>query len=127
MGDRRGGVTSAGEIFRTDLTGDGTVEDIFPTSRGEAEGKLGQFGRSVSATGFTNLINSWNSTVAGTLTPAGQALVGAGLFTTAQLQELGAVKPFVALPLSGALGQRHLPRGQHHAGLADQTHGAVQP
>jgi hypothetical protein len=103
-GGSAGGVTSGGEIFRTDLTGDGTVQDIFPTSSGEAAGKPGQFGRSVSSTGLTNLINGWNSTTAGTLTPAGQALVGAGLFTTAQLQALGAVKPYVIPPPPGAVG-----------------------
>ncbi|HTA23995.1 MAG TPA: carboxypeptidase regulatory-like domain-containing protein [Terriglobales bacterium] len=103
-GGSSGGVTSVGEIFRTDLTGDGTVQDIFPTTPGEAAGKPGQFGRSVSSTGLANLINGWNSTTAGTLTPAGQALVGAGLFTTAQLQALGAVKPFVIPPPPGAVG-----------------------
>ncbi len=95
---------TAGEIYRTDLTGDGTVSDIFPTNAGQAAGKPGQFGRSLSPTGLANVINSWNSTVAGTLTPAGQSLVGANLFTTAQLQELGAVKPFVNTPPSGATG-----------------------
>jgi len=103
-GGSSGGVTSVGEIFRTDLTGDGTVQDIFPTSSGQAAGKPGQFGRSVSSTQLTNLINGWNSTTAGTLTPAGQALVGAGLFTTAQLQALGAVKPYVIAPPPGAVG-----------------------
>jgi hypothetical protein len=103
-GGASAGVTSTGEIFRTDLTGDGTDQDIFPTSSGQAAGKPGQFDRSVSPTGLANLINSWNSTTAGTLTPAGQALVGAGLFTVAQLQQLGAVKPYVAPPPPGAVG-----------------------
>ncbi|MGO9649774.1 MAG: carboxypeptidase regulatory-like domain-containing protein [Terriglobales bacterium] len=103
-GGSAGGVSSVGEIYRTDLTGDGTVQDIFPTAAGEAAGKPGQFGRSVSPTGLANLINSWNSTSAGTLTPAGQALVGAGLMTTADLQGLGGVKPFVAPPPAGAVG-----------------------
>jgi|HubBroStandDraft_6_1064221.scaffolds.fasta_scaffold00095_26 hypothetical protein len=103
-GGSAAGVTSKGEIFRTDLTGDGTVEDIFPTNAGQAEGKLGQFGRSVSPTQFASVINSYNSTVAGTLTPAGLALVGAGLFTTGELQALQATKPFVAPPPPGAVG-----------------------
>jgi Carboxypeptidase regulatory-like domain/TonB-dependent Receptor Plug Domain len=91
--------TSTGEIFFTDLTGDGTAGDTFPSF-----GKPGQFGRSVSASGLTNVINSWNSTQAGTLTPAGQALVNANLFTVTQLQELGAVKPSIAAPPAGEVG-----------------------
>jgi hypothetical protein len=98
------GITSTAAIFHSDLTGDGTAEDFIPTGPGQSEGKLGQFGRSVSATGLTNVLNNWNSTQAGTLTPAGQALVGAGLFTTAQLQQLGATKPYLALPPVGAVG-----------------------
>jgi hypothetical protein len=101
-------LTSSGEltgaaIFQTDLTGDGSVGDIFPTS-GCAAGKPGSFGRSMSATGLANQINSWNSSCAGTLTPAGQSLVGAGLFTTAQLQLLGGAKPYVAAPPPSQVG-----------------------
>ena len=96
--------SSTGEIFRTDLTGDGTVQDLFPSSGNQAAGKPGQFMRSVSPSALSNVINAWNGTQAGTLTPAGQALVGAGLFTIAQLQQLGGVKPFVALPPPGAVG-----------------------
>ena len=97
-------ITGTGDIFRTDLTGDGTTQDVLPTSPGQAAGKPGQFMRSVTPTSLANVINGWNSTQAGTLTPAGQSLVGAGLFTTAQLQSLGAVKPFVAPPPPGAVG-----------------------
>ncbi len=89
-----GGIESQAGIFHTDLTGDGTNEDFLPVP-GQSVGKPGQFMRSLSPTGLVNAINSWNSTQAGTLTPAGQALVGAGLFTTAQLQELQATKPFI--------------------------------
>jgi hypothetical protein len=99
-----GGIISTGEIFRTDLTGDGTNSDLFPTVAGQAEGKPGQFGRSVSPTQFASLINSWNSTAAGTLTPAGLSLVATNLFTTSQLQTLQATKPFVAPPPPGAVG-----------------------
>jgi hypothetical protein len=95
--------TSSGEIYRTDLTGDGTVQDVFPGTGGTA-GKPGQFMRSVSPSGLTSSINNWNNTQAGTLTPAGQTLVSNGLFTTPQLQQLGAVKPFVATPPPGEVG-----------------------
>jgi hypothetical protein len=91
-----------GEIFRTDLTGDGSVQDIFSPS-GQA-GKPGQVGRSISPGDLASAINTWNSTAAGTLTPAGQALVNAGLFTTSQLQQLGAIKPYIAPPPPGAVG-----------------------
>lgn len=95
---------STGEIFRTDLTGDGTVQDPLPTGSGQAAGKPGQFMRSVSPTSLTNVINNWNGTQAGTLTPAGLALVSAGLFTSSQLQQLQAVKPYVAAPPPGEVG-----------------------
>jgi hypothetical protein len=98
--------TSSGEIFRTDLTGDGTVGDPFPINSSQAAGKPGQFMRTVNQNNLANSIANWNSTQAGTLTPAGQALVGAGYFTTAQLQTLGAVKPFVAPPPPGEMGNR---------------------
>jgi hypothetical protein len=95
---------TAGEIYRTDLTGDGTVGDIFPAVGGQTVGKPGAFGRSVSASGLTNSISAWNASQAGTLTPAGQALVSANLFSTAELQELGAVKPTLAPPPAGEVG-----------------------
>ena len=97
---------TTGEIFRTDLTGDGTVGDPFPVSAGQAAGKPGQFMRSVNQNNLIDSISNWNSTQAGTLTPAGQALVGAGYFTTSQLQTLGAVKPFVATPPPGEMGNQ---------------------
>ncbi|HEX5083561.1 MAG TPA: hypothetical protein VFY40_16055, partial [Blastocatellia bacterium] len=51
------------------------------------------FGRSVkNGSELNTLIAAYNQQVAGNnLTPAGQALVSAGLFTQAQLQALGAV------------------------------------
>lgn len=91
-----------GEIFRTDITGDGSVQDLFdPNGK---FGKPGQLGHQFSAGGMANAISNWNSNVAGTLTPAGTALVNAGLFTTSQLQSLQAVKPWIAPPPPGAVG-----------------------
>jgi hypothetical protein len=78
-----------GEIFRTDVTGDGTWGDILPGTN------TGSFGRSVKVGDLNNVINAYNSKYAGTLTPAGQALVQAGLFTSAQLTSLGAVMPTI--------------------------------
>ncbi len=87
-----------GEIFRTDVTGDGTVGDVVPGSQ------VGDFGHGVNASNLNNFINSYNSTNAGQLTPAGQALVTAGLFTSAQLTSLGAVTPTIANAPAGQVG-----------------------
>jgi len=76
----------AAEIFMSDLDGDGIIEDPLPgTNRGS-------FGRDVpDGSALNQLIGSFNSQVtSGTLTPAGRALVTAGLFTEAQLNALGA-------------------------------------
>lgn len=71
----------------SDLDGDGVIEDPLPgTNRGS-------FGRYVEdGAELKSLISSFSSLVnAGTLTPAGQALVTAGLFTADQRRALGAV------------------------------------
>lgn len=87
-----------GEVFRTDVTGDGTVGDVVPGSQ------VGSFGRSIKASDLNNFISSYNSNSAGKLTPAGQALVAAGLFTQTQLTALGAVTPTLALAPAGNVG-----------------------
>jgi hypothetical protein len=87
-----------GEIFLTDVTGDGTVGDPVPGSN------TGSFGRSIKASQINTFINSYNSTAAGKLTPAGQALVSANLFTAAQLTSLGAVTPTLANAPVGEVG-----------------------
>src|SRR5215510_4849715 len=72
-----------GEIFFTDLDGDGTVQDLLPGT------KRGSFGRDVDAGGLNQLITSFNNQI-NQLTPAAQALINAGLFTSNQLRSLGA-------------------------------------
>jgi hypothetical protein len=79
----------AGEIFRTDFTGDGTVEDPMPGTH------FGQFGRGTNASNINSLINHYNSTFGNQPTPAGQVLVSNNLMTVAQLQALGGVAPLV--------------------------------
>jgi len=74
-----------GDIFVNDYTGDGTIGDPIPGTH------LGQYDRGTNAKQLNGLINNYNSTVAGTLTPAGQALVKSGLMTQAQLVALGGV------------------------------------
>lgn len=86
---------SGGEIFRTDFTGDGSVQDPIPGT------KLGAFDRSVNAAGLTNLISNYNSTQANQPTPAGKVLIANGVMTLAQLQALRGVSPAVSLPPSG--------------------------
>jgi hypothetical protein len=80
-----------GEIFKTDLTGDGTPVSTTATGDVITGQQLGSFGRGVNASNINEVINKFNQTVAGTLTPAGQALVNAGLFSQSQLVSLGAV------------------------------------
>jgi hypothetical protein len=90
------------DIFRTDLTGDGTVGDLINASSGI--GKPGTFMREVSAHGLNNVISNFNTNIAGTITPAGQALVTAGLFSQAQLVSLGAVVPTIQPPPAQNMG-----------------------
>jgi hypothetical protein len=88
----------AGEIFRTDVTGDGTTGDLLPGTG------VGAYMHQVKPGNLGKFISNYNATQAGTLTPAGQALVNAGLFTQAQLVALQAVKPTLhAAPPNGAL------------------------
>ncbi|HEY6404182.1 MAG TPA: TonB-dependent receptor [Blastocatellia bacterium] len=73
-----------GEIFFTDLDGDGSVGDPLPgTNRGA-------FGRDVDVAKLNQLITNFNNNSTGTgFTPAAQALIDAGLFTQDQLIALG--------------------------------------
>ena len=81
----------SGEIFITDLTGDGTFGGVLGSGGDILPGtNIGSFGRGVTAGNINNFINAFNTGSANTLTPAGQALVAAGLFTPAQLIALGA-------------------------------------
>jgi len=86
---------SRSDIFTSDLNGDGTVGDPLPGAN------RGSFDRSFGVAGLTKLINNFNANVAGTLSPAGQALVNAGLMTAAQLTALGGVIETVPLPVAG--------------------------
>ncbi len=93
----------AAEIFATDFTGDGTVQDILPGT------KIGSFNRSIgSVSALNQVINNYDTSVANQPTPAGAALVSAGLFTVAQLQQLGAVAPTVQAAPPGEVGVGNL-------------------
>ena len=81
-----GGV--AGEIFRSDISGDGTVGDLLP---GTFIGSTGKY----STSNLTKAIAYYNLHFGGRLTPAGAALANAGLLTGTQLVLLGAYSPVI--------------------------------
>jgi len=83
--------SGAGEIFRTDFTGDGTTQDPIPGTT------VGNFDRGINASNINTTITNYNQNVAGRPTPAGNVLIQNGLMTAAQLTSLGAVAPFVPL------------------------------
>jgi hypothetical protein len=84
-----------GEIFRTDFTGDGTIQDPLPGTG------VGSFDRGINASNINRVITNYNNTCANQPTPAGQVLIQNGLFTLTQLQQLAAVAPIVALAPPG--------------------------
>ena len=77
-------------IFQSDVTGDGTIGDIVPGTN------PGDYMNTYKGRNLNQLITQYNSTQAGRLTPAGVALVNAGLFTTQQLMSLKAVQQPIA-------------------------------
>jgi hypothetical protein len=94
------GSGNANSIFRTDFNGDGGTgttprTDILPGTN------IGDFGRKIKNLAALNqYIIRYNQDYAGQITPHGQRLVDAGLFTEAQLKALGAVLPTIAqIPL----------------------------
>ena len=100
-----------GGIFNSDLTGDGTGDgspvnpggDLLPGT------SLGAFGRTInSIAALDKAIGAFNTNRAGFPTPAGGALIGAGLVTQTQLERLGAVAPFLQNTQAGAVTQAWL-------------------
>jgi hypothetical protein len=96
----------SGSIFTNDIIGD----DSFGGNTNARPGdplpgtNLGSFGRSIKVGGLNNVIDNFNTNFAGKLTPAGQALVSASLFTQAQLTALGAVIPTISRAPKGQVG-----------------------
>jgi Carboxypeptidase regulatory-like domain len=97
--------TNTAAIFQSDLTGDGTTGD-FLDSAASGVGHPGTFMRSVSPHNLNAYIQNFNNTYGNgsILTPAGQALVAANLFTKAELISLGAVIPSVQPPPANNAG-----------------------
>jgi hypothetical protein len=91
--------SQAGTLFVSDVTGDGTdgslissggIGDVLPGTN------IGAFGRSIKASSINTVIANYDNNFAGKQTPAGQALINAGLFNLSQLRQIGAVMPQVA-------------------------------
>jgi hypothetical protein len=79
---------NAEDIFQFDTVGDGqTTLAPVPGSN------IGSFGRDIKAGDLNSFLQQYSNTFGNQLTPAGQALVSAGLFTQTQLQQLCAVTP----------------------------------
>ncbi|MBV8477219.1 MAG: hypothetical protein JOZ36_11175 [Acidobacteria bacterium] len=99
-----------GGIFVTDALGDGTGDGNLPNGSNGALGSIvpgtniGSFGRDVSAADINRVISNYNNNFAGKPTPAGQALINAGLFTNQQLISLGAVMPQINPAPAGQVG-----------------------
>jgi len=97
----------SGSIFTADLTGDGSMAGTTLGQQGDLlpGTKPGAFGRDFGVGGLRKRIDDYNSNIAGKmLTPAGEALVNAGLFTPAQLLALGATPQPIADPPPGQVG-----------------------
>jgi len=86
-----------GEIFRSDISGDGTVGDLLPAT---VIGSTGKY----SNGNLTKVIKFYDTNYAGQLTPAGNTLVNNQIFSALQLHELGAYAPVIQ-PLPGRAAQ----------------------
>ena len=93
--------TGGGEIFATDWLGSG----LGSNAPGEPVPgtQIGQFMHGTDINGLENIINNYNNTLAGTLTPAGQQLVSNGVMTQAEMTQMGWVMPTLPGVAPGAL------------------------
>ena len=98
-----------GEIFRTDVDGDGAFGgnsqtgnsaygDILPGTN------IGAFGRTVTDSNLSSTISTYNTTQADKLTPSGLALISSDLFRGNQLAALGALTPTIPSPPANNVG-----------------------
>ena len=82
----------AGGIFQTDVTGDGTGDGSFASNGSLGDllpgTNVGDFGRKFGTNGLSQRISTFNTTMVGQLTPAGQAVVNSGLITQSEMTQL---------------------------------------
>jgi Carboxypeptidase regulatory-like domain len=111
-------LTSGGEIFATDWLGAGLSSSGVPEPVPGTQ--IGQFQRGTDINNLQSVINQYNHTFAGTLTPAGECLVansvpnnpfscpgqisGPAVMTGADMAALGWVMPTIASVAPGAVG-----------------------
>jgi hypothetical protein len=98
-----------GEIFRTDVTGDGSFGGQSQTGNSPfgdvlPQTQVGAFGRAISAAQLNRTIENFNSKFADILTPAGQSLINAGLLSLQQMRSLGATVPALQSAPPGNVG-----------------------
>jgi hypothetical protein len=103
-----------GGMFVTGAYGDGTGDGYAPNGSNGTLGSilpgtnLGSYGRGVNGGNINNTISRYNQNFAGKPTPAGHALINAGLFSSSQLSQLGAVMPTVNLAPAGQVNNTWL-------------------
>lgn len=91
-------LTGRNALFSTDLYGNGSIGSGSPVDTPLPGTRIGAFGREINSwSALNSVLTKFNNTYAGKLTPAGQALLNAGLLTQAQLVALGAVVPSIPL------------------------------
>jgi len=107
-------LTSGGEIFATDWLGAGLGASAAPEPVPGTQ--IGQFQRGTNIGDLQSVINNYNHTYAGTLTPAGDCLVGdrshcpglissnSAVMTSIDMSALGWVMPQLGSVAQGALG-----------------------
>jgi hypothetical protein len=98
--------TGPGGIFSSDVTGDGSGDGsgVYPLGDVLPGTNVGAFGRGVSAGSLNKVLTNYNNKNANQPTPAGQALIQSGLFTLAQLQQLGGVQQAILPAPAGEVG-----------------------
>lgn len=94
-------LTSGGEIYASDWLGSG----LGSGSAGEPVPgtQIGQFMRQTNGGNLQTVINTYNGKYAGTLTPAGNQLVGNGVMTSADMTAMGWVMPTLPNAAPGAV------------------------
>jgi len=83
------------DIFQYDTSGDGQT-GVAPVPGS----KVGSFGRDINASTLNTFLQQYSDKFGNQLTPAGQALVTAGLFSADQLKSLCAITPSLT-PVAG--------------------------